>query len=347
LDKPYSIGIFDSQVFFSSATFMGTDWEDNIYIMDPLTSESCVLKRFDKNGQFREAWDSIDAQRGKSVAVTKDGYIWAGLGRLDPEDYAGFPIVVYRKGKKGPALDWCHKLPKELDDRIRTALKERGLEWEKGKGWMVYGLEAGPREVSLRLGGEVVGQEGQIARVLWLLMRSDGSQVLDVKIGKGDIPHLAPDGRLWIRESNFNVERWTWSKVWYWERGKKRAEPLIDRIANKEPWADKITLGKAIPPQVKIDTKGYIYLFWEREYPEPRFQQFQIEGKKIDDFPLNSEQALTVLDSQRRLVTYLPWMPCSLESYDRWIKPLPDGSGFYRIQFFEKEAQIFFHPLPQ
>jgi hypothetical protein len=91
----------------------------------------------------------------------------------------------------------------------------------------------------------------------------------------------------------------------------------------------------------------YIYLFWEREYPEPRFQQFQIEGKKIDDFPLNSEQALTVLDSQRRLVTYLPWMPCSLESYDRWIKPLPDGSGFYRIQFFEKEAQIFFHPLPQ
>jgi hypothetical protein len=76
-------------------------------------------------------------------------------------------------------------------------------------------------------------------------------------------------------------------------------------------------------------------------------RQFQVEGKILDGFPLEGERALVVLDSQRRLVTYLPWTPYSVETQDKWVKPLPDGSGFYRIQFFEKEAQVFFHPLPK
>lgn len=33
-------------------------------------------------------------------------------------------------------------------------------------------------------------------------------------------------------------------------------------------------------------------------------------------------------------------------NWQHWIKPLPDGSGFYRIEFREREAVIYFHPLP-
>jgi hypothetical protein len=157
-------------MFFSYPTFMGTDWEGDIYVMDPLTSESCVLKRFDKNGRFREMWQPIDSQLGKAVAVTQDGYIWTGLARLNPEDYAGMPIVVYRKGKKSPVFDWRHKVPRAVDERIRKELKEMGLEWKRG--WMMRKLEGVSKQVSLRFTGEGMGQEGSARRGLWTLLRA-------------------------------------------------------------------------------------------------------------------------------------------------------------------------------
>jgi len=346
----YKVGVFESELYFHHPDLVGTDWEGNIYIMDPLTPELSALKRFDKNGQFREVWRPIHARYGSGVAVTRDGYIWTGL-LGDYEGRPGLPIVVYRKGQKDPVIDWRNKLPKELEDRVRKVLRERGLEWKKGGGAHSHSPEGGTRQVSLRFSGEAVGREGQIARILWILMRSDGSQVLDVKIGKGEIPHLAPDGRLWIRKSDFEVERFTWNTVWLWEKGKERGKPLIDRNKNKEPWGDKFTLGKARPPIIKLDAKGHAYLMWARGDSKPHKRRFVVEGKILDDDfpppPLEGERALVVLDSQRRLVTYLPWVPNSVEIQDSWVKPLPDGSGFYRIQFFEKEARVFFHPLPQ
>jgi len=337
LSKPYTIGMFDSEVFSSIATFMGTDRDGCIYILDPQTSQSSILKRFDREGQFREAWHLIDAQAGKGVAVTKDGYVWTGLSRLDPESYAGFPIVVYRKGRKAPVLDWRQKLPKEVEDAIRKALKESGMEWEKG--WMmVYGPEGGPSQVSLQFMGKAAIRDKQIVGFIWILVSSDGRRVLDVKmqtfdVRKGSIvrgtPHLAPDGRLWMNESDLSPQRSAWSKLWLWEKGKEKGEPLIDRTAIKEPWTGNFPF-VASPPLVKIDAKGHIYLI------SPR-------GGQLPPWEL----ALTVLDSQHRLVTYIPWMKYRVEMIYEWVKPLPDGSGFYRIQFFDKEAQVFFHPLPQ
>jgi len=333
---------------------MGTDWDGCIYVMDPQTSQSSYLKRFDRKGRFREAWGPIDAHLGKAAAVTKDGYIWTGLSRLDPEDYTGLPVVVYRKGQKAPVLDWRHKLPKELDDAIRKALKEKGMEWKKGKGWMVFGLESGPREVALRLGGEIVGHDNWIARDLWILMRSDGRKTLDAKVTKDgygeETPYLALDGRFWAIQSDIDVKRFIWSKVWLWEKGKKKGEPLVDRTMNKEPWAGKFTLGKAYVPTIKIDGKGHIYLMLGQL--SSYTLRVVVEGKVLEDklsasFSSEGERALIVLDRRKRLVSYLPWIPNSVEAKDMWVKPLPDGSGFYRIQFLEKEAQVFFHPLPR
>ena len=322
---------------------MGTDREGSIYILDPQTSQSSILKRFDREGQFQEAWNPMDAQAGKGVAVTKDGYIWTGLSRLDPEDYAGLPIVVYRKGQKAPVLDWRQKLPKEVEDAIRKALKESGMEWEK-RWMMVYGPEGGASQVSLQCMGEAAIRDKQIVGFIWILVSSDGRRVLDVEmqtfdVRKGSIvretPHLSPDGRLWIYESDLSPKNSTWSKIWLWEKGKEKGKPLIDRTVNKEPWGGMFTLGVTTiggtsPPLIKVDTKGHVYLMWTRgDLAEPW------------------QRALIVLDSQRWLVTYIPWMRYRVEIDNKWVVPLPDGSGFYRIQFFEKEAQVFFHPLPK
>lgn len=346
LSKPYSIGMFESEVDFYSAALVGVDKEGDIYIADPLTPESGLLKRFDKQGRFREAWGPIFAQ---GIAVAKDRYIWTGVGGY-VDRYAGLPMVVYQKGKKTPVLDWRNRLPRELEIRIGNVLKEKTLGWRRG--WSVAGLEGAMDKIAIRFTGKAVGQEGGIARTLWILMRTNRGQVLEAKVSGKDwygeeTPYLAPDGRFWVIQSDFDAERFTWSKVWIWEKGKERGEPLIDRQSNKEPWTDKFTLGNAGPPAVRVDGIGHVYLLWTREYAEPRMCRFQVEGKTIDEFPLGGERALIVLDRQKRLVSYLPWIPYSVEIQDKWVKPLPDGSGFYRIQFFEKEAQVFFHPLPQ
>jgi len=55
--------------------------------------------------------------------------------------------------------------------------------------------------------------------------------------------------------------------------------------------------------------------------------------------------ALTVLDRHGHLITCLPWTQKAVESDESWNKPLPDGSGFYRIEYREREAVIYFHPL--
>ncbi|MFA0744667.1 MAG: hypothetical protein LASZOEIN_001462 [Candidatus Fervidibacter sp.] len=56
--------------------------------------------------------------------------------------------------------------------------------------------------------------------------------------------------------------------------------------------------------------------------------------------------ALTVLDRYGHLITCLPWTQKAVGSEESWVKPLPDGSGFYRIEYRKREAVIYFHPLP-
>lgn len=74
-----------------------------------------------------------------------------------------------------------------------------------------------------------------------------------------------------------------------------------------------------------------------------------MEGRVLDlgGFPaITGEMALTVLDRQKRSIIYrLPWAPVSLETANTWIKPLPDGDGFHRIEYQEREAVVYFHPL--
>jgi hypothetical protein len=345
----YRIGIFHADTYFHCADLMGTDREGNIYLLDPLASQRYALKRFDRQGHFREMWSPLGVWSGKGVTVTKSGYIWMGL---EGDGEAGLPIVVYRQGSKTPVLDWRKKLPGALASAIRKALEEKGLAWKTGEQWFTADIESGAGQVALRLTSEVVGQENQIARILWILASEDGSRILDVKVASEwygeQTPMLAPGGTFWARTSDFTTKSFTWSKVWLWEKGNVRGEPLIDRTVEEEPWRDILVLGRARPPTIRIDGRGNIYLIFTRDDTQSRPRRFRIEGRVHERlYRAAEERAVLVLDRRHGVIGYLPWVPTSVEIQDSWVKPLPDGSGFYRIQFLEDEARVYFHPLPK
>lgn len=135
-----------------------------------------MLKRFDRQGRFRKAWNPIRAIDENRVTVTKDGYIWTGLEWVVSDRLDGLPIMVYQSGKEEPLMDWRYKLPKVVEDKIRAVLKGAGLEWKKWKelpnydlatnDWNVLDLQCGQDQVSISLYAELMGQEKQIARVL-------------------------------------------------------------------------------------------------------------------------------------------------------------------------------------
>ncbi len=146
--NPYTIGMFVGgeyeEPYEYFGTLMGTDWDGCIYIFDPIKSNLWVLKRFDRQGKFKEAWNPIRARYGESVAVTKDGYIWTGIRWVDADRLKGFPILVYRKGRKEPVIDWRKELPrhvKEVRDKVSAKV---GIDWEsfgrKGSHMLIHGI---------------------------------------------------------------------------------------------------------------------------------------------------------------------------------------------------------------
>lgn len=366
-DKPYTIGMFEGKHgAFYSGDLMGTDWNGNIYIFDPIDENINIIKRFDKQGIFQEVWEPIRADAAYNVAVTKDGYIWVGLRWIVEEKPNGWPIVVYRSGVKKPIMDWRHKLPKAIDEKVHTFLKEAGFEWKKWEELPYYdfatndwcfssiGLQYAQDLIAFDLLVPFLRKENEIiSRGLWILISSDGKHLFDMQLVTEPIPYLAPDGTIWLKDSDFNPQNFKWSKIWWWKKGEDRKEPLIDRI--KEPWKSIMTTEWELYGDIiQMDFVGNVYVFLKTQsLKSQRRKEFKIfvEGKTIvlPSLISGGELSLVVLDSKRQLLTYLPWqhafinqtIPC------RWIAPLPDGSGFYRIEYREREAVIYFHPLPK
>lgn len=375
--NPYTVGIFDSEDFTYAAEFMGTDWDGCIYILDPVKEKLHVLKRFDRKGRFREAWQPIHCKTGVKVAVTKDGFIWTGLHFSYGDDIPGLPVVVYRKGSKRPIIDWRFQLPKNVEEAIVKVLTSKGFRW-RAEDWWFFGEEfsSGLQQVVLSFYSDAISREGTgygYANDLWILMSSDGSKVLDVRLDSVvEIPYLSSDGTLWMWKSDLDLQTGVWNRVWFWELGKKQGDPLIDRTKNREPWKGKVTLGgddkELYPPTILRDSKGNLYLIWKRDILKKelykkgaeaalealikRLTKYFYVGKKVvlkvPPLSIGGEKALVVLDRQRNLVAYLDWQQYTLELPGKtWIHPLPGGSGFYRIEYREREAVVYFHPLPR
>ncbi len=378
--KPYRIGLFVGEGGFYFSRLAGTDWEGNIYISDATEPYVCFLHCYNKQGKFLRFYGPFDAYAVGGVGVTKDGFIWLSLltdGIVEVYREFKAPIVVYRKGERKPIAEWHKKLPQEVEAKIRKVLKAKGLpqQWETPVLYYTHGAigpQAGHNQVVLMLTGgpmegiKIHGQKTlrnsqETLRILWLLMSSDGKQCLEAKVINDDDArlHLAPNNRFWFVQYQYGLDRGhlIWTKLWVWEQGKEKGEPLLDTVEGKEPWIDKIVLDLKrmrdawFKPLVRFDGKGNIYLILERLMQQGKqnsFDRFIVEGKELNLGPnaIPSEMALVVLNKEKKLVTYLPWTTPSLEMNHDWIHPLPDGSGFYRIEYRKREAVIYFHPLP-
>jgi len=253
-------------------------------------------------------------------------------------------------------MDWRYKLPEAIDEKVRAILKEAGFEWKKWEelpdydfainDWhfAVYGPQYAQDKVAFELLAEFLGHENQIARVLWVLISSDGKHLFEAKVGANVNYYLSPDGKIWERDSDFDLRKWTWNKFWVWERGKARNEPLIDRT--KEPWRS-LTGKQSYVPIIRMDAVGNMYVFLKKSTRYSK-QKIIVEDNKIivnNDI----EYSLVVLNKKHHPIFHLPWQLVFISQVfpDYWIHPLPDGSGFYRIEYREREAVIYFHPLPK
>lgn len=366
--NPYTIGMFEGgeyeEPYEYFGALIGTDWDGCIYIFDPIKSNLWVLKRFDRQGKFQEAWNPMRARFGESVAVTKDGYIWTGIRWVDSDRLKGFPIVVYRKGRKEPTVDWRKELPRHVKEVRDKVSAEVGIDWQKlweerqshAHPWdlFLFDLSCSPNQVAFSLAG-VFGKEDSLGRSLWMLCSSDGEEIFEARIGVQIpiAPYLGFDGNIWMYKVEREGDMWSpWKRIWLFKRGEDEGEPLIDLEKRKPDWV-KVVVGEQeklwVAPSIEIDTKGNIYLTWQKAPTRP-YQRIVVEGKesRIPSPTIGlGESALVVLDRYRRFLTYLPWQQTYLEMPPKWVKPLPDGSGFYRIEYREREAVIYFHPLPK
>jgi len=363
--NPYTIGMFfgeHGQDYFGA--LIGTDWDGCIYIFDPIDWNLWTLKRFDRQGRFQEAWNPIRAFCGHNVVVTKDGYIWLGIRWVDSDRLRGWPIIAYRKGKKEPVVDWRKELPKHVVKIRDKLLAEVGIDLEKRwkerektavhpTDWSVEGMSCSPNQVAFSLGLSGLGADNFLARLLWILCSSDGREIFEACISsKAWFWFLGYDGNFWIELIEREVDIFTpWKRIWLFKKKEDKGEPLIDLEKRKPDWI-KILLGKQrelqFSPIINIDAKGNIYLIWQKAPIRP-YQRIIVEGREEKIAAPTTglgESALIVLDKNRRFLTYLPWQSTYLVLPPNWIKPLPDGSGFYRIEYREREAVIYFHPLP-
>lgn len=163
------------------------------------------------------------------------------------------------------------------------------------------------------------------------------------------LPRLSPDGIFWLQGTDMNLETGTWSQLWL-QRGQSAKEILL---AKDKPntWASLLTstLPKtppSLPPNVSLDSRKNIYLVALREQPNPKPFTIQVANKKLED-SAPVQLALVVLNSSKKVLATLPWsqQPFHFQKI-RWIKPLPNGKGFYRIEYGEREAHVIFQSLP-
>ncbi len=348
--RPYTVSFFDTEAGTHVGGLVGTDGNGSIFISDPLTRGSCLLKRFDRRGKLIGSWGPIAVNAIESVVVTNDGLIWAALEEDSENQVQGLPFIALRVGKQKPLIDWRKEIPQSLKEKVTRALDELKLKWDTG--WRVFEMHVGENNVGILAHGRAVGGENGITRELWMLLGGDG-ELADTKVIRPGqpLPLLDPMGEIWFRLNDFEAKGFTWNRLWLWPSGQPRGTPLIDRTSEPEPWSDHITLGKPNPPQTRIDARGQIYLDFLRADTKAHKRRFVVEDKVIyEDYGqggANGERALVVLDRNRKYVTSTGWIPTSVEICDGWVKPLPDGSGFYRIQFMEKEAVVYFHALPK
>jgi hypothetical protein len=334
-NNPYAVGHFIVDDEEYTPTFMGTDYRGRIFVMDPSTYSCEVLKSFTSTGHFDQAWEPLRMRGADPSACgsTQDGYVWVGLNG-NTQQFHGLPVIIYKLGQHSPIADWRDELPVAVDKAIHQALSSRGMVWKRN--WEVTSVEVGGRYVSLLLTGQAVGQQGYVARSLWLLVSANGITVYKAQVLDPDrLPLLTPEGQLltWCSDLR-NSPDFFWSKVWLEQPQDRKISTLINLLRNKEPFAPYLHLGAdVLPPLVQIGSAGRIYLTFSRQ---ALASQTKTNGL---------ERAIVIMNGEGKLVAFLPWTS-NCNSSVSWIKIRPGNGRLLRIKFSSQAAKIFSYPIP-
>ncbi|MCS3921289.1 hypothetical protein Q2T83_00005 [Fervidibacter sacchari] len=347
--RPHSFGIYEDEMdALFMGDFVGVDYQMHFYIADYHFGK-IFLKCFDKNGKFLKKWIIEGIIK---IAFTKDNYIWIITGIRENKI---LPIVILHKNKKLPVVDWQKVLPVEVKAKIQSILNIQDLEKYY---WSVQKIVGSKDKVLIRLFTDKLSERHRYGLdipkgILWLVFSSDGKKCLSIEIEKPNREYvLDANGNFWLCEIDYNLlDPQSWQKIWIWKKDENKEKPLIDRTRNKEPWSPYLILGEKVHfPDIYIDAKGNIYLTFIRNADKNYTKKFFVNNE-IFVYSIykgsfgNFEYSLIVLNRKGQMITYLPWTH-QPELGLHWIHPLPDGSGFYRIEYREREAVIYFHPLP-
>jgi hypothetical protein len=295
------------------------------------------------------------------AAVTREGYVWCGPKEIS-YGHGGLPIVMFRRGQKDkskPLLDWRAKMPETVLKKLAVVAPQ--FDFTTPWSWNVDGIsEAGGKVLLQFAGNDVKSSEGdagtrkRINTKLEMLVSSDGKKLYEVRTARllddSPFPDYAPNGVVFHTPSDFNPQTRKASKLWVLKQSRPEGTPLIDLKAGVPSRLSQLKMGNEQRlPAVAFDSKENIYLRWRRDSQAPE-KRFMVEGKSQMSGPITSrdgEKALAVLNKAHRPIAYVPWTTTYWELSEVWYRPVPDGSGFYRIQFDEKQACIYFHAVPK
>lgn len=353
------LAIFWAQVYMCIGSLVAADWQGNFYLYDPTKPGYGMLNCYNSQGKLQESWGPISSRTMLFAAVTRNNFVWCGTKKAYREQ-AGLPVVMFRKGQKHksqPLLDWRERMPDMVFKKLAVVAPQFNFttRWD----WKIDGIyEAGEKVLLQFSGSDVKSEEGDgsksIRTKLEMLVSHDGKKLYEMRTARllddSPFPDYAPSGVAFQTRSDFNSETWKVSKLWVWKQGKPQSAPLIELNIGKPSWLAQLKLGgDQFTPVAAFDSKENLYLMWSRDSKAPE-KRFVIEGHSEMREPIGSrdgEKALVVLNKTHKPIAYVPWTTTYWELSEGWYRPVPDGRGFYRIQFDEKEARVYFHALPK
>ena len=371
--KVQGLGILEVESFLRTPIFLGTDWKGQIYFLDcGYTVEEGALKVFDKQGRLiwitsREEWRLLGIEpKGYPFTVTKEGYVWF----MRKVYYNGVLIKDFNKYEPEGMDKWFNKL-KGIIDFKKVWKSSPIIHLWSGGGKVV---------IDLLINTPSFSHERKVCRVV---LTSDGNRILKVRVGRvwhEEMPYLGSDGKWWTVKvegkalSGTFKEKWITAdgayltkkyaiRLWIWSGSKGKRKPVIDLSVDSEPWKGRVSIVRedgvqrtkdGLPTnaylnldRLRIDSKGNIYLILTRWRVKESDFNVNVKVRSVWVGATVQELALVVLNEYGRVISSIDWTPVCLEYPSAWIHPLPDGRGFYRVEYTEKEARVYFHPLPK
>jgi len=157
----------------------GVDNANNIYVVNAISQAYSRLERYDMNGKQTDSWQVFEGNTQVDVVCSSDHYIWAALDQSD--DYStGFPLLVYRPGRRAPLIDWRSGIDPKLEEQLCKVLSLSNDQFPLG--WYVSDIQSVESYISIELWSEQFDHGGS---ELCIKLSSDGQTLIDAHIVRG------------------------------------------------------------------------------------------------------------------------------------------------------------------